>query len=79
MENAPATHHEHRASFRVIEDIGSGAVSIVLLHRLTELSASAGERTLKTFVRALEGLASAGPDDTLASLLPPAGPAPPVA
>lgn len=68
MEQTPATHHEHRASFRVIEDIGSGAISIVLLHRLTELSSSEGESVLAEYARLLQGLATAAPTDTIAAL-----------
>lgn len=69
MDAAPATHHEHRASFRVIEDIGAGTVSIVLLHRLSELSAADGERTLQLFVGLLAGLVAANAAETVETLL----------
>lgn len=69
MDTAPATHHEHRASFRIIEDIGSGSLSIVLLHRLTEFSQAEGERILANFVCLLERLATGHPTEPITSVL----------
>lgn len=69
MEVIPPSHHEHRASFRVIEDVGSGAVQVMLLHRLDELDAAEGARLLKRFAHVLDVLTRPSPPVPIAAAL----------